>query len=127
MRRASRRPAAETATRASRSAVRARTPTAFARRLGRTAAVRPTPRSDRPGSRKRYRPGELLGRLQSTIAVDFLTVPTVMFDALYVFVVLSLERRRVLHVNVTSHPHAGWAAALGGSFARRNPEGREYA
>ena len=32
------------------------------------------------------------------------------FDVLYVFVVLSLERRRILHVNVTSHPYADWAA-----------------
>ena len=38
------------------------------------------------------------------IAVDFLTVPTVTFDVLYVFFVLSLERRRVLH------PYAAWAA-----------------
>lgn len=29
---------------------------------------------------------------------------------LYVFFALSLERRRVLHVNVTAHPHAAWAA-----------------
>ncbi len=39
-----------------------------------------------------------------------LTVPTVTFDIVYVFFVLSLERRRVLHVNVTTHPHAAWAA-----------------
>lgn len=32
------------------------------------------------------------------------------FDVLYVFVVLSLDRRRVLHVNVTAHPYAEWAA-----------------
>jgi len=48
--------------------------------------------------------------LEGTIAIDFLTVPTVTFDILYVFFVLSLERRRVLHVNVTSHPYAAWAA-----------------
>jgi len=48
--------------------------------------------------------------LAGTLAIDFLTVPTVTFDVLYVFFVLSLERRRVLHVNVTAHPHAGWAA-----------------
>ena len=48
--------------------------------------------------------------LAGTIAVDFLTVPTVTFDVLYVFFVLSLERRRVLHVNVTRQPHAAWAA-----------------
>jgi putative transposase len=48
--------------------------------------------------------------LVGTIAIDFLTVPTVTFDIVYVFVVLSLERRRVLHVNVTAHPHAAWTA-----------------
>jgi hypothetical protein len=37
-------------------------------------------------------------------------MPTVTFDIVYVFFVLSLERRRVLHVNVTTHPHAAWAA-----------------
>ena len=37
-------------------------------------------------------------------------MPTVTFNLLYVFFVLSLERRRLLHVNVTSHPHASWAA-----------------
>src|SRR5262249_54795125 len=35
---------------------------------------------------------------------------TVTFNVLHVFFVLSLERRRLLHVNVTSHPNAGWAA-----------------
>lgn len=39
-----------------------------------------------------------------------MTVPTVTFNILYVFFVLSLERRRVLHVNVTAHPYAAWAA-----------------
>jgi transposase InsO family protein len=37
-------------------------------------------------------------------------IPTVSFNVLYVFFVLSLERRRILHVNVTAHPHAAWAA-----------------
>ena len=48
--------------------------------------------------------------LAGTIAIDFLTVPTVTFGTLYVFVVLSLARRRLLHVNVTAHPHAAWTA-----------------
>lgn len=48
--------------------------------------------------------------LRGTLAIDFLTVPTATFGALYVFFVLSLERRRVLHVNVTAHPYAAWAA-----------------
>jgi len=37
-------------------------------------------------------------------------VPTATFGVLYVFFVLSLERRRLLHVNVTAHPCAAWAA-----------------
>src|SRR5450432_4175149 len=48
--------------------------------------------------------------LEGAVAIDFLTVPTAMFDVLYVFFVLSLERRRVFHVKVTSHPYAAWAA-----------------
>ena len=55
-------------------------------------------------------PARLRNHLVGTIAIDFLTVPTVTFDIVYVFFVLSLERRRVLHVNVTMHPHAAWAA-----------------
>jgi hypothetical protein len=47
--------------------------------------------------------------LAETLAIDFLTVPTATFGVLYVFFVLSLERRRVLHVNVTAHRHATWA------------------
>jgi hypothetical protein len=34
-----------------------------------------------------------------------LTVPTVTFRTLYVFVVLSLDRRRITHLNVTTHPN----------------------
>ena len=50
----------------------------------------------------------LLSHLAGTIAIDFLTVPTVTFQVL--FFVLSLERCRILHVNVTAHPYAAWAA-----------------
>jgi putative transposase len=48
--------------------------------------------------------------LGGTLAIDFFTVPTVTFDVLYVFVVLSLERRLILHATVTAHPYAAWAA-----------------
>lgn len=40
------------------------------------------------------------------IAIDFAVVPTVKGQLLFVFVVLSLVRRRVLHINVTAHPTA---------------------
>ncbi len=44
------------------------------------------------------------------IAVDFAVAPTVKGHLLFVFIVLSLVRRRVLHVNVTAHPTASWTA-----------------
>src|SRR5580658_10693696 len=69
----------------------------------------------KPARRPRRPPSQtwktfLRNHLAGTIAIDFLTVPTVTFNVLYVFFVLSLERRRVLHVNVTAHPRATWTA-----------------
>ncbi len=46
--------------------------------------------------------------LQDLVSIDFMTVPTVAFRVLYVLVVLSHDRRRVLHFNVTEHPTAAW-------------------
>jgi transposase InsO family protein len=43
-------------------------------------------------------------------AIDFFTVPTITFRALYVFLVLRHDRRRVAHFNVTTNPTASWAA-----------------
>jgi putative transposase len=43
-------------------------------------------------------------------AMDFLTVPTATFRVLYVFIVLSHDRRRIVHFNATEHPTAQWAA-----------------
>jgi transposase InsO family protein len=43
-------------------------------------------------------------------AIDFFTVPTARFRVLYVFIVLSHDRRQVIHFNVTEHPTAQWAA-----------------
>jgi putative transposase len=43
-------------------------------------------------------------------ACDFFTVPTATFRILYVFVVLRHDRRRVVHFNVTTNPHAEWTA-----------------
>jgi hypothetical protein len=40
----------------------------------------------------------------------FFTVPTATFRVLFVFVVLSHDRRRIVHVNVTAHPTAAWTA-----------------
>ena len=61
----------------------------------------------------RRRPGQgwrtfLRNHLHETIAVDFAVVPTIRFKLLYVFVVLDLARRRIIHVGVTHHPTAAW-------------------
>jgi transposase InsO family protein len=34
-----------------------------------------------------------------------------LFRTLYIFVVLSLDRRRIVHLNVTTHPTAAWTAS----------------
>ena len=43
-------------------------------------------------------------------ACDFFTVVTVHFQTLFAFVVTSFERRRIVHVGVTSHPTGAWVA-----------------
>ena len=48
--------------------------------------------------------------MKQTAAVDFMTVATANFRILYVFVVLSLGRRKIIHINVTEHPTAQWTA-----------------
>jgi putative transposase len=44
------------------------------------------------------------------IALDFFTVPTATFRVLFVLVMLTHSRRRLVHVNVTEHPTAEWTA-----------------
>jgi putative transposase len=50
----------------------------------------------------------LTNHLAQTAAIDFFTVPTATFRVLFVFVVLSHERRRVVHFGVTEHPTREW-------------------
>lgn len=45
---------------------------------------------------------------EAIAAMDFFTVPTITFGVLYCFFVISHNRRRILHVNVTKHPTSGW-------------------
>ena len=40
--------------------------------------------------------------------MDFFTVPTVTFNLLYCFFIISHDRRRILHFNITRHPTSGW-------------------
>jgi transposase InsO family protein len=61
------------------------------------------------GSRQRWATFSR-NHLHEALAIDFAVVPTASFGIVYVFFVLSLERRRVLHCNVTQHPTAEWTA-----------------
>jgi putative transposase len=50
----------------------------------------------------------LRNHLGETASIDFFTVPTATFRVLYVFLVLSYNRRRVIHFDVTDSPSANW-------------------
>ena len=50
----------------------------------------------------------LTNHLAQTASIDFFAVPTATFRVLFVFVVLSHERRRVVHFGVTEHPTQEW-------------------
>ena len=52
----------------------------------------------------------LKNHAREMVSIDFLVVPTVRFKMLYVLVFLSIERRCVIHFNVTAHPTAEWTA-----------------
>ena len=55
----------------------------------------------------------LHNHVAETAACDFFIVPTVTFQRLFCFVVMSLDRRRILHVNVTKHPTSEWTYPSG--------------
>ena len=44
------------------------------------------------------------------IALDFFTVPTATFRVLFVLLILTHSRRRLVHFNITEHPTAEWTA-----------------
>jgi putative transposase len=74
--------------------------------IGETTVANYTVRQPGPPSRtwKTF----IRNHLGEIAAIDFFTVPSITFETLYAFVVLSLERRRVVHFNVTSNPTAVW-------------------
>ncbi len=45
---------------------------------------------------------------EAIAGMDFFTVSTVAFRLLYCFFVISHDRRRILHINVTRHPTSTW-------------------
>ena len=65
-------------------------------------------RNRRPPSQS-WRPF-LKNHIKQMASMDFFIVPTALFRVLLVFVVLSHDRRRVVHFNVTEHPTEEWTA-----------------
>lgn len=52
----------------------------------------------------------LKNHVADLVSIDFFTIPTINFKVLLVLVVLSHQRRKVIHFNVTENPTAQWAA-----------------
>jgi len=52
----------------------------------------------------------LKNHVHDLVSIDFCVVPTATFRLLFVFIVLSHDRRRPVHFAVTAHPTAEWAA-----------------
>jgi transposase InsO family protein len=52
----------------------------------------------------------LHNHVETLASMDFFVVPTATFRLLYVLVILSHQRRRVVHFSVTSCPNAAWVA-----------------
>ena len=52
----------------------------------------------------------LKNHARNIVAVDMFVVPTIRFQVLYIFIILSLERRRLVFANVTTNPSAEWLA-----------------
>ena len=50
----------------------------------------------------------LCNQVDGIAAIDMFVVVTAVFRLLYVSVILSHARRKILHLNVTQHPTAGW-------------------
>lgn len=50
----------------------------------------------------------LRNQIDGIAAIDMFVVVTVAFRLLFVSVILDQARRKVLHMNVTQHPTAGW-------------------
>jgi putative transposase len=52
----------------------------------------------------------LRNQAKDIVAADFIVIPTAFFQVLFVFVILSHDRRRPVHFAITEHPTAEWTA-----------------
>jgi transposase InsO family protein len=60
---------------------------------------------------------------QQIVVCDFFAVVTVTFRTLYVFVIVEVGTRRILHSNVTAHPTAAWTRQ---QFREALPDDHSY-
>jgi len=67
--------------------------------------MRKAPRS--PESAKRW-VAFLSNHREAIAAMDFFPVPTLTFGVLYCFFIITHDRRRILHCNMTRHPSSTW-------------------
>ncbi len=69
----------------------------------------------------------LTNHVATLVSMDFFTVPTLTGRVLFVLVLLSHRRRRIIHVNITEHPTAVWTARSRRHLRRRVPApGRQH-
>jgi transposase InsO family protein len=52
----------------------------------------------------------LTNHVATLVSMDFFTVPTLSGRVLFVLVLLTHQRRRIIHINITEHPTAAWTA-----------------
>ena len=65
----------------------------------------------------------LKNHAQGILTCDFLVAVTVRFQVLFVFLVMEVGSRRILHSNVTAHPTADWTRQ---QFREAIPSDRGY-
>ena len=65
-------------------------------------------KDDDPSKRQRWLTF-LKNHAKHIVGIDFVVVRTVFFNAIYVFVAISHDRRKILHFAVTANPHSQWA------------------
>ena len=55
-------------------------------------------------------------KVEGIVACDFLVAVTVRFQVLFVFLVMEVGSRRILHYNVTAHWQTGRCSSFGKPF-----------
>jgi putative transposase len=93
------------------------------RTLGVDVSERTVSRLLRPDNRPRSQTWKtfLTNHLTAAAAMDFFTVPTLTGRVLFVLVVMSHCRRRIVHFNVTEHPTATWRLNKSSRHFRTRP------